>query len=549
MRHIGLLLTLSLLILTPAWSQERPRVFVPSTSDTVPAEAAINQRVAVSPVQTAVLQGRSYPYRLVVNRTPISDRDNTFPPADIVAFSYEAETDTDKTERPVIFAFNGGPGSSSMWLHMGAWGPKRIAAPGSPDTFAPPPYPLEDNEAFLIDLADIVFIDPVSTGLSKPVEGESANAFYDTRTDARSMCTFIRNWMEAEGRTGAPIYIAGESYGAIRAAGIVSHGVCGDVRANIEGLVMVSGLLDMRNFLSNTASAQISRIPTRAALAWYHETVNRALWDHDFDAFLAEVRETAITRLGPAVLRGNAVSEEERLDVRRDVGRLIGITPDAVNDQPGLPLSVLYQQANEQYLGGQPQTQDGRYLARNAANDSTLPPLRARELSAVFRKHLVAHVKTLTGFDMRGKYLGMAADRNHRNWDHRFLKSQDFGRGTNMAELMARQRRIRLRDRPLVEASGEMPPLNVQRYGPPEYALLVASGLHDGNTPFHAMELALQQAGFSPDRYDVKLYEGGHMMWLDRTTGQELADDVRNFVRAREARRMAEEAELSVLTP
>lgn len=555
MRLIGLLVCLAFSVTSFATGQDVTETTNPVRDAFEQFQALKNtvlpprksEHLATSLPQTTTLSGQNYTYKMVVHRTQIADRSNVFPPAEIVSFSYEAETDMDKLERPVIFAFNGGPGSASMWLHMGAWGPKRIDAPGSPQTYTHPPYDLVDNDGFLIDIADIVFIDPVGTGLSRPLDDGDTSVFFDTRVDARSICAFIRNWMRAEDRWGAPIYIAGESYGAIRGAGIAAHPTCSGVLGNLEGLIMVSGLLDLRARANNTPNAQIARFPTYAALGWYHKAVDQNEWDGDFDRFLDEAREAAIARLGPAALRGNSIAEEEIIAVRRDLGRFLGLKAIEIEARPKATLFSLFNLNMRDRLGGTPHFQDGRYLRKDRSGGSPLPPLDNRQMSKLFHGHLAAHTAALTGFEVSDDYLGFTDSFERSNWDYRFRKSIDWGRGTNLAEAITNQRRVRMRDRSA--ASGAEASTNRNRFDVPDYRILIASGLHDQNTPFFAMELALQQAGFAKERYDVNLYQGGHMMWLNSAVGLQLANDIRKFVNDREASELAKTIPEQALTP
>ena len=497
-----------------------------------------NDYLAISGPLTASLMSGNYSYRAVTNRTLIEDSDNVFPPAHIVSTSYEVIGDFDRATRPVVFAFNGGPGSSSAWLHLGAWGPERLVSPGSPEVYFPPPYKLEQNKAFLIDVADVVFVDPVGTGLSRIVDNTAhpATAFADTRTDARSMCRFVENWLKAEDRWGAPVYLAGESYGAIRIAGIVSHSNCRELRPHLNGLVFLSGLLDLRargqGLLSN-----VSKFPTWAALAWYHELVDRTQWNNDFDAFLSAAKTTASSDYASALFFGNGISPERERNALRQLGPFLGLNDEDLPSTSLAQLESIFKHKFKEEVGGRPAQYDGRYVVPidQYGRGSSLPPLNWQELSAVFERKINESVLASAGFDFEDKYLVFSEFGYIAHWDYRFLKSQEGGRGTNLADILSRVIPTSRRTEPTRDdntASDEVKARSaVAALGlPPDFKMLVLAGLHDEVTPFMAMEMALQQANIRPDVYEVHLYEGGHMMYLDKGVAEQLADNIRQLV-------------------
>ncbi|MEO1188672.1 MAG: hypothetical protein AAFW60_06340, partial [Pseudomonadota bacterium] len=205
----------------------------PALSDTTPqflgqSGGLQHLTLAQSAPQTAVLASGEYTYRAFVKRTRIEDRLDAYPSADIVSFSYEAaDTDADR-KRPVIFMFNGGPGSSSIWLHMTGFGPEKTSADLMNAIDDDVPLSREPNAGFLIDVGDLVFVDAIGTGLSRVVDADEEGRVKDLRVDAHAMCRYVQNWLKHEDRVGAPVYVVGVSYSTLRAAGMASHPKCGD---------------------------------------------------------------------------------------------------------------------------------------------------------------------------------------------------------------------------------------------------------------------------------------------------------------------------------
>jgi len=198
---------------------------------------------------SVTIDGKKIDYTVTASELTLTSDAGT-PRAKIFNISYIAKTDTDVSKRPVMFAFNGGPGSSAVWLHLGALGPRIV--PGSEDGTSPiqPPVVLKENAHSILDVADLVFIDPVSTGYSRLQKGANKGDFHGVNGDIDSVADFIRRWVSENKRWSSPKYLLGESYGGIRAAGLSnklqsSHGM------HMNGVVLLSSLLDYRTLQSS----------------------------------------------------------------------------------------------------------------------------------------------------------------------------------------------------------------------------------------------------------------------------------------------------------
>ncbi|MFN3983784.1 MAG: S10 family serine carboxypeptidase-like protein, partial [Caldilinea sp.] len=190
--------------------------------------------------------------------------------ADVFFVAYTVAAEAGR-ERPVTFCFNGGPGSSSVWLHMGMLGPKRVELPAEP-VVPRPPTRVIGNPYSLLDVTDLVFIDPVSTGYSRPAEGEKKEQFHGYTEDLNAVGRFIHLYTTKYGRWGSPKFLCGESYGTLRAAGLAEH-LQDRYNLELNGIVLVSTVLDFQTIAFNETNdlAYVLFLPSYTATAWYHK--------------------------------------------------------------------------------------------------------------------------------------------------------------------------------------------------------------------------------------------------------------------------------------
>ncbi len=256
--------------------------------------------------------------------------DGEKPKASIFFVAYTKDGVEDPASRPLTFSFNGGPGSSSVWMHMGLLGPRRVLL--DDDGFAlKPPYRLVDNEASLLDVTDLVFIDPVSTGFSRPVPGEKAKEFHGFTRDVESVGDFIRLYTSRYRRWLSPKFLIGESYGTTRAAGLSGylqqrHGLW------LNGVMLVSSILDFQtaDFNPGNDLPHILFLPTYAATAWYHRRLPADLQALPLAELLAQVERFALGAYALALLQGAALPVEQHTAIARQLARFTGLTDDYV---------------------------------------------------------------------------------------------------------------------------------------------------------------------------------------------------------------------------
>jgi len=238
---------------------------------------------------------------------------------------------TNKAARPVTFCFNGGPGSSSVWLHLGALGPRRVKM-NENGTLPPPPFGLTDNEYSILDGSDLVFIDPVATGFSRPAKDEKADDFFGNSADLDSVGEFIRLWTTRHDRWLSPKYLCGESYGVYRAAGLADH-LSSRYGMYLNGLILVSGVLDFATIYDNPGNdvPYPLYLPAYTAAAHFHNKLPPDL-QTDLPKALAETREFAKGEYASALQRGDSLSADEHKKVADELARLTGLKLSVIED-------------------------------------------------------------------------------------------------------------------------------------------------------------------------------------------------------------------------
>jgi carboxypeptidase C (cathepsin A) len=251
--------------------------------------------------------------------------------ASVFYVAYTRLTEAHESPRPVTFCFNGGPGSSSVWLHLGALGPRRVKM-NDDGTLPKPPFGLADNPYSLLDTSDLVFIDPIATGFSRAVKDEKPDAFFGQSADLDSIGEFIRLWTTRHGRWLSPKYLCGESYGVFRAAGLAEH-----LRARyglyLNGLILVSGVLDFATIDDGPGNdlPYLLSLADFTAVAHFHKKLPADL-QADLPKALAEAHAFARGEYAAALQQGSALPDDERKKIVAELARLTGLTPQVIED-------------------------------------------------------------------------------------------------------------------------------------------------------------------------------------------------------------------------
>ncbi len=449
-------------------------------------------------------------YSVVSKETYLHD-EKDMPIASIFSISYIRKGVKDPTTRPVIFIFNGGPGSASLWLHMGAWGPKRVITPSDASDVGAPPYPIVDNMHSLLDVADMVFIDPVGTGWSRPLGETDGKAFYGVNEDAESIAEFIRIWLTENGRWNSPKYLAGESYGTTRAAALTEKLQGGWNGVALNGVILVSAILDFQTarFAPGNDTAHLAFFPTQAATAWYHGKADKARWNNDFDAFIADARAFTIDTLAPALIRGQTLGDAQMREIAREMSGFIGVSEEWILDAN---LRVDVTRYRKELLRDEGLTV-GRFDSRYTGIDSESTRDTPENDPSGYGMD-VAYVAAVNDYLTRDLKVGIKRE-------YKVLTGEP-GSQWNW----------------IVDGGGWPAYVNVTPWlgkgmrENRELRVLLASGWYDLATPFFGAEMSLWKNGVVLDRVDFTWYEAGHMMYLSEAEAERLSGDVRAFILA-----------------
>lgn len=307
--------------LTPRAARFEPRFESRRGGPAVPdrREQATTATAAAAPESPSVthhtlnLGGRTLEYTATAGLLPIKD-DAGKPEANIFYIAYTLGRGPADPHRPLMFAFNGGPGASALWLHVGGLGPKRVAMDGD-GTILSRESQLVDNESTWLDLSDLVFVDPVGTGYSRAAPGVEPRRFFEVNEDVRTAARFIRLYLTQNQRWLSPLYLAGESYGTTRVAALTGR-LQSDLGIYPRGVILISTVLDFQTISAGGENdlPYVVGLPSCTAAAWYHKKLPPALMG-DLDKTLAEVQTWAIDEYLPALARGDALpkADEERI--------------------------------------------------------------------------------------------------------------------------------------------------------------------------------------------------------------------------------------------
>lgn len=294
-----------------------------SNSDTTKKEHKVAAAKSVTD-HTVKIGGETIEYKAIGGVMPIYSNQNK----PIATFGYTAYIKKgvdDPTQRPILFAFNGGPGSPSIWLHLGALGPRRIKL-NDPKVVPPSPYELVNNEYSPLNVADVVMIDPVGTGYSRAAGEKKNSDFWGLEPDIQSISRFIVEFLSQHNRLNSPKYVLGESYGSFRLAGIANALLGKGIALN--GIVLVGTVLDLRTiaFGPNDILPYVIYLPTYAATAWHYNKVDKTAGS--LDAFIDEVSNFAINEYAPALLEGSNLSDADRASILDKLAGYTGLSKE-----------------------------------------------------------------------------------------------------------------------------------------------------------------------------------------------------------------------------
>jgi len=423
-------------------------------------------------------------------------------------FTSYTKDGADPARRPITFTFNGGPGSSSVWLHMGAFGPKRVNYLDDAGHAAKPPYRLVDNENTLLDITDLVFIDPVTTGFSRAIPFKDAEKFHGVDADVQSVGEFIRLWTTRYARWASPKFLAGESYGTTRAAGL--SGWLSSQGFYLNGIVLISSILNFETARFDTANdlAYPLFLPTYTAVAWYHKKLSPDLQNGTLENAVAMSEKYALGPYTLALMQGDRISDEERRNVAAHLANLTGLSAKFIQDAN---LRVTLGRFDKELLRDQRRTVgrlDGRFTGVDrdaAAGDG--PDFDASyaaifgEYTAVFNDYVRRELKFETDLPYE-----ILTDK---------VRPWSYDRAQNRYVDVAETLRGAMSQNPYMK-------------------VFVANGYYDCATPFAATKYTFARMGLEPEvrgNVSMDFFEAGHMVYIDRAAHARLKKDVAEFIR------------------
>jgi carboxypeptidase C (cathepsin A) len=494
---ISIALAMALAAAGPALAQDKPDD-KPAKAETVVPQVRTTQH-------NGVFGGQKIRYSATIGETILSGTDGTQKAA-IVTTAYVKEPRD--PSRPVTFLFNGGPGSGSVWLQMGAFGPKRVAIPSDARDDGAPPYPLVDNPDSLLDVTDLVFIDPPGTGFSYLIGKTDPKEFYGVTADAKAVAQVIRRWLNDNGRWASPKYLGGESYGTTRSAAVVNElegSTFNDVGLN--GVLLISTVLDFAagSDAPGNELSFITNLPSMAATALYHGKASAP----STEQFVEEARQFAIGPYASALLKGQRLQPEERARIRSELSRFTGLS-EAYLDRADL--RVTPDRFYKELLRDRGLTVgrlDARYTGRDydSAGESPDNDPSFYGIDAGYTAAINTWARGGLGFVTDREYQSIAG--LGRDWDWR-IGGRDANAYLNVTPYVGKALR---------ENSG--------------MRIFVGQGYYDFATPFFAAEYALTRTGIPQDRVEYHYYDAGHMMYVRDEDRSKLSRDLRQFIRSR----------------
>ena len=487
----------------PIAAQEPPAA--PATEKKEPAKEQAKDNISTTS-HTVTIGGEVVKYTARAGTMVMREEDGT-PRASIFFVAYTRDG-ADPARRPVTYSFNGGPGSSSVWLHMGALGPRRVVYKDDDGHALPPPYKLIDNESSVLDVTDLVFIDPVTTGFSRAIPFKDANKFHGVEADVQSIGDFIRLWTTRYSRWSSPKYIAGESYGTTRAAGL--SGYLQRQGMYLNGIVLISSILNFgtARFDSGNDLPYILFLPTYAATAWYHKKLPADLQTKTIDQVAAEAERFALGEYTDALMQGDRLDGTRRKDIAAKVARLTGLSPDYVERAN---LRIRIDRFDKELLRDQRRTV-GRLDSRFTGID-----LDAAGERPEFDPSMAA---------ISGEYTAVLND-----YVRRELKYES----DLPYEILTDKVRPWSSDRAQNSYVDVGETLRAAMSSNPYLRVFVANGYYDLATPFAATTYTFARMGLDPEvrkNLSMDFFAAGHMMYIDRTAHAKLRKDVAEFIRA-----------------
>ncbi|MCJ7580380.1 MAG: peptidase S10 [Candidatus Aminicenantes bacterium] len=452
------------------------------------------------------LNGTLINYTATAGTLPLKTEDGK-PKANVYFTAYIKDGGKSPAARPITFAFNGGPGSASVWVHMGAFGPKKVSM--TEDGLEPTqPFQLIDNPYTILDITDLIFLDPVNTGYSRAAEGENPTQFFGYENDIESVGEFIRMYITKYERWSSPKYILGESYGTIRASGLAGFLQGRSLGMYLDGVILVSAVLNslVKDFSPGNDLPYIYFFPGYTATAWYHKKLSQDLLDRELEDVLQEVETFCLGEYNNALSLGNELSAAKRSDLIKKVARYSGLSEDYV-EQSNMRIELFRflkeLLRKEHYAIGRI---DGRFkvIETDAAGERFADDPSTTATTGAFSALFNHYVRNDLKYTNENVY---AISGSVRPWPYPGGNSRTSY--SDSIEVL----------------SGAMSQNQ-------SLQIFVANGYYDFATPYFATKYAISHLGLNSefkDRVTMAYYQAGHMMYIHEKSHQKLKEDLVKF--------------------
>ena len=455
------------------------------------------------------IAGQTIAYKAIAGTIMLKNEKDE-PQALIYSTSY-LRTDNKDPQRPISFIYNGGPGSASVWLHMGAFGPRRVLTANAEHT-APPPYKLADNAGTLLDKTDMVFIDPVGTGFSHAVGKAQDKDFWGIDQDVKSLAQFITLYVSRNGRWNSPKFLIGESYGTFRSAALGNYLQEHD-GMDFNGIVLISNVLDLGTISFHPGSdlPYIFYLPSYAATAAYHKVLKEA--PGDLPAFIEEARKFAASEYASALMKGSQLTSAEKAEMAKKLSRYTGLTEDYLIKANLRVTLGQFMEELQRHRGLTTGRLDSRYsgLTYDLLSEFAESDPQSSAVTGAFTAAFNSYVREDLKFGQDKTYHAISEGvGNNWDWKHQSGRRGFFPGSPNV-------------EGDLVQALLANPHLKVE----------VENGYYDMATPFFATEYTMEHLGL-PEQLQKNIheqyYDAGHMMYLRDEDLAKLKSNIGAFI-------------------
>ena len=472
-------------------------------TQTRPTPTPEREEPPVVTYHTSHVGAKTLTYKVTTGFMPLKNAVSGEVGARIFYIAYTLDNPT--AGRPLMFSFNGGPGSASVWLHLGALGPRRIKMMDD-GMMPPPPYEMEDNQATWLAETDLVFIDPVGTGYSRAAKPELAAKYFGINGDIESVGEFIRLYLGRNGRWLSPLFLVGESYGTTRASGLSNwlfdHGIA------LNGISLISTVMNFQTirFANNNDMPLVLILPSFATTAWYHKRLPPAMQSKTVEKVAEEARQFAANEYMPAMLRIDQLTEKERHALADKFSSLTGLSRDFIERNN---FRVELEKFNKELLRTERRTTgrlDSRFkgIDRDAGGDTPDSDPSMNAIRPPYTAAFNSYVRDDLGYKTDTEYYILGGGITGP-WNYN-VTNQYADTSIPMKDAMAKN---------------------------PFMQIFVACGYYDMATPFYAAEYTVSAMNLDPSlrkNISFNYYEAGHMMYIEKTSLAKLHDDEAAFI-------------------